>query len=182
MGLLAVAAVVGPVFLAACSLFLVGVAANSQGAFFASFLFLFVSLASGAGLSLLYRWCFARPATAGGALLCSCAVGVWLLSEPLLLLSFAELIRGDFGSQGVFLQVLVETGLFVALVCAVVMAGALVIELPFRFLAPQQPFLDDGCFRALRWIGSVVVVVIGSVLIREEGLSRLGALLRRLVA
>lgn len=185
MGLLAVAALAGPLVFAASSFFLVGAGSNPRGACIVGLLILFLTLLSGAGLSMVYRWCFSRPAVAGGALLCSCAVWVWLLSEPVVLSYFAALMRGSLVPDvmtGGLVNVFVEAALFVGLVCAVVMSGALLIELPFRFLAPQQQVLDEGFFRGVRWIASVVVTVAGSVAICDEGLGRLSALLKRLVA
>jgi hypothetical protein len=184
MGLLVAAALAGPLVFAAGSIFVVGAELNLFGVCIAAILFLFLSLISGAGLSLVYRWCFSRPAATGAALLCSCGVGVWLLSEPVWISWIGALTRGVPASDRMvegLVYAFVETALFVALVCAVVMAGALLVELPFRLLAPQQRLLDEGIFRGLRWIGSVVVVVVGSAAICDEGLVRLGAVLKRLM-
>jgi hypothetical protein len=185
MGTLTIAALVSPLSLAAYSFFLVGAQHDFRGASVAAVLFLFLPLLSGAALSMVYRWCFSKPAVKGAALLASCAMGVWVLSEPVWLACLAAMIRGASTSEALtegLVYALVEAMLFVALVCAAVMTAALLVELPFRFLAPQQWLLDDGFFRSVRWIASVVIAVVGSAVIFEEGLNRLSIVLKRLVA
>jgi hypothetical protein len=183
MGLLAAYVFAGPLVFAAMSLVLVGQAVQGSAVTLAATVFLSIPLFSGAGLSVLYRWCFARPAVGAASLLTGAAVLVFLLSEPSFIFCIASLLMGSATAATITGDVVQSMGAiatFVALVCAVIMFGVLLLELPFRFFSPQQRVLDDGFFRAVRWIGGLVLFVAGSSIVRQEGVARLGDAIRRL--
>lgn len=180
MGLLAAYVFASPLIFATVCLLVVGQVAQGYAVSGAAAIFLFIPLLAGVGLSVLYRWCFSRPAERGASLLMGAAVIVFLLSDPSAIFSIASLLMGSGSTERVGSRVVDSIGVvvtFSALACAVIMLSVLLVELPFRILSPKQRVVDDGLCRALRWIGVLVVFVIGSSIFREEGLARLGYVL-----
>jgi hypothetical protein len=61
------------------------------------------------------------------------------------------------------------------------MVGVLVFEVPLRWAQGDRALLSEGVFRMLRVVGVVLLCVISSAIVREQGVSRLLALLKKVI-
>lgn len=134
-----------------------------------------------AGCAALCRWCFLTAPVQGAALLSGLLVSLALLSAP----TFGKLVQGfvvgggaQVALQDALLRVIVESLISIGLSLFAVMFCVLLVELPLRWAVGDKRFLEDGLFRAVRCVGSLFVLYIGSVLIEEDGISRLLRVLR----
>jgi|GEM_PF-2824031 len=135
-----------------------------------------------AGTSALYRWWFAQATSRGAGLLTALMLSIFFLShEPTV--SFIAQITSSAPMQmpgaGVFLTFVTEAVVLFGIAVAVCTIIVLAIELPMRWIQARELIISEGAFRMLRLIGIVVVVVISSALLRDEGFVRLESTMRR---
>jgi hypothetical protein len=147
---------------------------------------LMLQLLAAAAVSMLYRWCFARPAVRGAALLSALIVSVLALSHQPILTLFATLAHGSTGSivgiAPICLSLLIEGGKSVAIAASAGMICLLLCEVPLRWVQGDWGVISDGTFRALRAIGVALLFVICSSLAQERGMEALVRMLRRAIA
>jgi hypothetical protein len=133
--------------------------------------FCLVPLVFGLGVITLQRWNLNGQAIASSGLLAACLGAVFLLSSP----EFISLLSGRSALVGgQIVSALVECLSFVGIVVSVVMTPIVIVEVLLRWCSGGGAVpVSEGTFLVMRWVGSLVVVSAGSVLIQEEGLSRL---------
>jgi hypothetical protein len=180
----------GPLFVAASSFFLIGASGAvlglptvGTGAVVA--VLVIIQLLAAAAVNLVYRWCFARPADRGAALLAALLVSVFALSNQQMIEAFGALTVGSIEMSALAplcLSLLLEGATVLGVALSACMVGALVLEIPLRWAQGERMVVSDGAFRMLRVIGVILLCVISSALVREQGMSRLLALLKRAIA
>jgi hypothetical protein len=177
----------GPLLVAASSFLLVGarLSQGMAGVVGVVAAMLVLQLLAASGVSVVYRWCFVRPAVRGAGLLAALLVSVLALSNQSLIEGFAALLAGGFTWSSLMplcLSLLVEGATVLGVALSACMVGVLICEVPLRWAQGHRELLSDGAFRMLRAIGVVLLCVISSAIVREQGVSRLIALLQRAIA
>lgn len=176
----------GPLLVAATLITLTGsYLGDMHGAVIAGGVLVALQLSAALGVCALYKWCFVRPATRSASLLASLIVSVYVLSDPTLLPLLVKALLSNTYSlnmREVLITVSVE-GLFLVGVAVVsCMLGVLLFELPIRWFQGDRQLVYDGLGRALRGIGVIALLLIGSSLFRTEGAFRLVDIIRRALA
>jgi hypothetical protein len=134
-------------------------------------MFCVMPLIFGLGVLTLQRWNLNGQAIASGGLLAACLGAVFVLSSPEFL-SFLDGRSALDSSQ--IVSALVECFSFVGLVISVVMTPIVIVEVLLRWASGGGSVpVSEETFLVMRWVGSLLIVSVGSVIIREEGLSRL---------
>jgi hypothetical protein len=137
------------------------------------------------GVSVVYRWCFARPPVRGAALLASALVTVFVLShEPLLAVFKTLTTEAHMPAMTVPLciSIIVDGYTVVGVAIAICMVGVLLIEAPLRWAQGDRTIVTDGAFRVFRAVAFFLLFLGCSALIRADGVARLVALVKRAVA
>lgn len=128
------------------------------------------SLVFAVGVITLQRWNSNGQAVASGGLLAACLGAIFLLSSP----GYLSLISGgNIMIGGRIVDFLADSLSFVGLVISVVMTPIVIVEVLLRWTSGGSVTVNDGTFLVIRWVGSLLIVSVGSVLIQEEGLTRL---------
>jgi hypothetical protein len=139
----------------------------------AAMLLCLLPLVAGLGVLTLQRWNADGQGVATGALLAACLGVVVLLSSP----GYLSVLHGGGSLIAGQLAVSVAQSLsFTGLVVSVVMTPIVVAEVLLRWVSGRDVPISQGTFLVVRWIGSLLVVSAGSLLVQEEGLSRLAQL------
>jgi hypothetical protein len=144
-----------------------------------------VAASAAAGTAALYRWWFDRAATRGAGLLTALLLLVFFLSHEATVNYIGRVASGEpLMARGVeaFLAFLVEGLVLCGVAVAVCTLLVLAIELPLRWIQAQEVVVSEGAFRMLRLVGVVVIAVISSALLRDEGLLRLESTIRRVLS
>jgi hypothetical protein len=131
-----------------------------------------VPLVFGMGVLTLQRWNANGQTVASCGLLAASLATVFILSSP----SFVSLVAhgGSGGPSGeAIVAALGESLAFVGIVVAVVMTPIALVEVLLRWVSGSAVPVSDGPFLVLRWVGSLLVVSAGAVVIQEEGAARL---------
>ena len=129
-----------------------------------------VSLVFALGVVTLQCWNANGQVVASGGLLAACLGAIFLLSAP----EFLSLMSAENGLVGAQIAALLAEALsFVGLVICVVMTPIVIVEVLLRWTSGAAVPVSAGTFLVIRWVGSLLVVSVGSALIREEGITRL---------
>jgi hypothetical protein len=176
----------GPLLVAASTFLLLGarLSQDTAGVVAVAAVMLTLQLLAAGGVSVLYRWCFVRPVVRGAALLAALLVSVLALSNQGVIESFAALCAAGFAWSSVTplcLSLLVEGATVLGVAVSACMVGVLVFEVPLRWAQGDRALLSEGVFRMLRVVGVVLLCVISSAIVREQGVSRLLALLKKVI-
>lgn len=177
MGVIAAHIFCNPIFFGSTCFVFVLLELGFPGAWGIALCLVCTALLSGAGACALYRWCFYRPAVRGLGLLVSGVTFVGMVTMP----SFLDLARAWLGATPAvgamqFSVWISETLVFMGLLGAILMFSALALEIPVRWAIANTCVVDDGVLRALRWIATLLVLVAGNVVLREEAWARLKTL------
>lgn len=137
------------------------------------------------GTSALYRWWFAQATSRGAGLLTALMLSIFFLSHEPTVSFIAHIASAEpmrMPPAGVFLTFCTEAAVLFGIAIAACTLIVLVIELPMRWIQAHEVIISQGDFRMLRLIGIVVVVVVSSALLREEGVVRLESTIRRVLS
>jgi hypothetical protein len=131
-----------------------------------------VPVVFGVGVLTLQRWSASGQTVASCGLLAACLIAVFILSAPNYLSVVAGSADKTLASDAV-IATLAELIAFVGIVVAVVMTPIVIVEILLRWVSGSVVPVSEGPFLVMRWVGTLLVISCGSVLIQEEGVDRL---------
>lgn len=131
-----------------------------------------VPVVVGLGALTLQRWSASGQTVASCGLLAACLAAVFIFSSPNYLSVVAGSADKTFASEAV-IAALAELIAFVGIVVAVVMTPIAIVEIVLRWVSGSVVPASEGLFLVIRWVGTLLVISVGSVLIQEEGGDRL---------
>ncbi len=135
-----------------------------------------LQLAAAGGVSVLYRWCFLRPAVRGAGLFAALCASILAFTYPPILEPLAAVVnaRGNAFLIGTELvQLFIAMFTVVAIGVIGCMTAVVVAEVPLRWVQGDRLFLSDGTYRFLRSVGVGVVLVAASAAIQERATAQL---------